>query len=198
MTIHGPSFRTVLLSTAAFCLFFFLAARSFGGDEARPIASLTPEERSTGLPDNTQVKLASGRTATLGVLRAEHRARLERFTKAAELGKMVAAKFAAASSTQTSQAATERHLGIFKETPEKVESSGEKVKTARSGEASTSNPVPAPPSPPSGGVKPSAVTGTTPSAKEATQESLKESLRSEHEQSRSRTITRAEGPNSDC
>jgi hypothetical protein len=95
MTIHGPSFRRVLLSTAVFCLLFFSASRSLGGDEARPIASLTPEQRSTGLPDSTMVKFTSGRTAMLGVLRAEHRARLERFTKAAELGKTVAAKLAA-------------------------------------------------------------------------------------------------------
>jgi hypothetical protein len=108
MTIHGPFFRTVLLSTTVFGVLFSLVPRSFGAEEARPIASLTPEERSTGLPDNTVVTLKSGRTATLGVLRAEHRARLERFTKAAELGKMVAAKLAAqlASSTQPHHAAT--------------------------------------------------------------------------------------------
>src|SRR6516165_889284 len=123
MTIHGPSFRTVLLSTTAFCLLFFSAPRSFGADEARPIASLTPEERSTGLPDSTVVTLKSGRTATLGVLRAEHRARLERFTKAAELGKMVAAKLAAlrASSSQPSQAAP---TGLNQE---KVESQSEPI-----------------------------------------------------------------------
>ena len=131
MTIHGPSFRTVLLSTTAFCLLFFSAPRSFGAEEARPIASLTPEERSTGLPDSTMVTLKSGRTATLGVLRAERRARLERFAKAAELGKMVAAKLAAQPASQV----------------------------AMKGPAAKA-PAPTPPKP-SAGVNPNAVTGAT-------------------------------------
>jgi hypothetical protein len=47
------------------------------------------------LPESTQVKLKSGRTTTLGALRAEHRARMENFAKAAGLGRALAAKLKA-------------------------------------------------------------------------------------------------------
>ena len=60
--------------------------------ETRSIASLTPDERMR-LPEDTMVKLETGRTSrtvSLGTLRAEHRARLDRFASAAALGRMVA------------------------------------------------------------------------------------------------------------
>jgi hypothetical protein len=60
--------------------------------QTRSMASLTPEER-TRLPEETMVKLEFGRTSrtvSLGTLRAEHRARVDRFAKAAALGRMVA------------------------------------------------------------------------------------------------------------
>jgi hypothetical protein len=60
--------------------------------QTRLIASLTPDERMR-LPEDTMVKLEFGRTSrtvSLGTLRAEHRARLDRFARAAALGRMVA------------------------------------------------------------------------------------------------------------
>lgn len=73
----------------------------------RPIASMTADER-THLPDNTMVTLTSGRTVSLGTLRAEHRARLERFSRAAGLGQMVAGILTAqpTSAAQQSPSAT--------------------------------------------------------------------------------------------
>ena len=57
----------------------------------RSVASLTMQERMR-LPDNTGIKLKSGRIATLGKLRAEHRARMESFSRAAVLGRAVVGK----------------------------------------------------------------------------------------------------------
>jgi len=59
------------------------------GAATRSIASLTPDERMR-LPEDTMVKLETGRTSrtvSLGTLRAEHR---DRFARAAALGRMVA------------------------------------------------------------------------------------------------------------
>ena len=64
--------------------------RSFGGDTTRSIGSLTPDQRMH-LPDNTQVTVLK-RTVTLGTLRAEHRARMERFSRAGLWGKRIAEK----------------------------------------------------------------------------------------------------------
>jgi hypothetical protein len=48
--------------------------------------SLSPSDR-VSLSDATLVKLITGRTVSLGVLRAEHKLRLQRFANAATLGK---------------------------------------------------------------------------------------------------------------
>jgi hypothetical protein len=68
--------------------------RSLGNESARSIGSLTPDQRNH-LPDNTQVSVPRRGTVTLGVLRAEHRARMESFEKAAALGRASAAKLKA-------------------------------------------------------------------------------------------------------
>jgi hypothetical protein len=60
----------------------------------RPINSITIAERQS-LSDSTMVKLQSGRVASMGTLRAEHRARLSRFSRAASLGRAFAAQLAA-------------------------------------------------------------------------------------------------------
>jgi hypothetical protein len=65
-----------------------------GDSMPRAITSLSINERMS-LPDGTMVKLTSGRVAHLGTLRAEHRARLERFSRAAVLGQAAAAKLSA-------------------------------------------------------------------------------------------------------
>jgi hypothetical protein len=106
---QGTSFRVVLCMAITALFLAFLVSRPALGGEAgtRPIASMTADERQH-LPDNTMVKLKSGRTASLGTLRAEHQARMERFSKAAALGQMTAAKLATrpASSRQLSPAPT--------------------------------------------------------------------------------------------
>jgi len=53
---------------------------------ARAMESLSPSDR-VSLSDATLVKLITGRTVSLGVLRAEHKLRLQRFANAATLGK---------------------------------------------------------------------------------------------------------------
>jgi len=65
-----------------------------GDTTPRLITSVSINDRAS-LPDSTMVKLTSGRIASLGTLRAEHRARLERFSRAAGLGQAVAAKLSA-------------------------------------------------------------------------------------------------------
>jgi hypothetical protein len=106
---QGPSFRVVLcMATAALFLASLASRPALGGEAgARSIVSMTADERQH-LPDNTMVKLKSGRTASLGTLRAEHQARMERFAKAAALGQMSAAKLATrpANSRQLSPAPT--------------------------------------------------------------------------------------------
>ncbi len=79
------------ISATFLCVAFFSSPPLLGNVKARPISSLTAEERAR-LPDNTQVTLESGKTVSLGTLRAEHRARLERFSRAAALGKIAAGK----------------------------------------------------------------------------------------------------------
>jgi hypothetical protein len=106
---QGASFRVVFcMAITALFLAFLVSRPGFGGEAgARSIVSMTADERQH-LPDNTMVKLKSGRTASLGTLRAEHQARMERFSRAAALGQMAAAKLAArpASSRQLSPATT--------------------------------------------------------------------------------------------
>src|SRR5258708_24669897 len=79
------------ISATFLCVAFFSSPPLLGNVKARPISSLTAEERAR-LPDNTQVTLESGKTVSLGTLRAEHRARLEPFTPPAARGKIAAGK----------------------------------------------------------------------------------------------------------
>jgi hypothetical protein len=69
----------------------FLLATScptFGASTARVLESPSAAELAT-LPDATLVKLKTGRTVTLGVLRSEHKLRLQRFADAAKLGALL-------------------------------------------------------------------------------------------------------------
>jgi hypothetical protein len=77
------------LSVLCFCPLRLLAAET-----ARPITALTLEQRMN-LPETTQVRFKSGRTTTLGALRAEHRARMESFQQASALGRALAARLKA-------------------------------------------------------------------------------------------------------
>jgi len=63
---------------------------TFGAATARAVEPLSAAELAT-LPDTTLVKLKTGRTATLGVLRSEHTLRLQRFADAAKLGALLLA-----------------------------------------------------------------------------------------------------------
>ena len=55
----------------------------------RAVESLSVAERAS-LPNTTRVKLKSGRTVSLGVLRSEHRLRLKRFANASKRGEQQA------------------------------------------------------------------------------------------------------------
>ncbi|HEY6306084.1 MAG TPA: hypothetical protein VI488_06440 [Candidatus Angelobacter sp.] len=90
-TRRASVFRFVCFATAGLGLMLLSPPRSVGGAAPRSIASLTVQERMR-LPDNTGIKLKSGRIATLGKLRAEHRARMENFSRAAVLGRAVVGK----------------------------------------------------------------------------------------------------------
>jgi hypothetical protein len=59
---------------------------------ARSISLLSPQERQR-LPDNTAVMVGK-RSVTLGVLRAEHAARVQRFAQAKAMGRATASKLA--------------------------------------------------------------------------------------------------------
>src|SRR6516162_6109723 len=85
----STSVRTLLCLAASLGLLCFLPLPSLGNESARSIGSLTPDQRNH-LPDNTQVTLPRRGTVTLGTLRAEHRARMERFSRADLWGKRVA------------------------------------------------------------------------------------------------------------
>jgi len=58
---------------------------TFGAPTTGAVESPTAAELAT-LPDTTLVKLKNGRTVTVGVLRSEHKARVQRFADAAKLG----------------------------------------------------------------------------------------------------------------
>ncbi|HEY6250809.1 MAG TPA: hypothetical protein VI685_12685 [Candidatus Angelobacter sp.] len=80
-----------VIAAVILCTAFFPHPIVVVGDKARPFSSLTAEERDK-LPDNTQVTLKSRGAVSLGALRAQHRATLERFANAASLGKAVGGK----------------------------------------------------------------------------------------------------------
>lgn len=77
-------------------LMLLLAATTcptFGAPTARAVESLSAAER-TSLPDATLVTISkTGRRVSLGVLRSEHKRRLQRFANAAMLGKRAGSKF---------------------------------------------------------------------------------------------------------
>ena len=104
MSIHRTS---KALPAMLFLMLLFLPLRSFCAEKALSITALTLQQRMN-LPENTQVTLKSGRTTTLGALRAEHRARMVSFEKAAALGRAQAARLkvgANNSAVMTSQSA---------------------------------------------------------------------------------------------
>jgi hypothetical protein len=86
-----PSVRVFILGslTITVGILCFLHLRAFGEETARSIGSLTPDQRNH-LPEGTKVTLPGRGTVTLGTLREEHRARMERFSRAALWGKRVA------------------------------------------------------------------------------------------------------------
>src|SRR5258708_4669355 len=92
-TDHGTRVpATLCVAAAVFVLAFFCSRQLFGGEApVSAAAPLTASERMR-LPDNTMVKLKSGQTAWLGTLRVEHRARLDRFSRATGLGRLVGGK----------------------------------------------------------------------------------------------------------
>jgi hypothetical protein len=90
MKIFATSTRP-FLCVSALTLYLGLPLGLPGSEKPRSITSLTANER-TKLPDSTQVILKTGQTVSLGVLRAEHRARMERFARAAALGRSMAEK----------------------------------------------------------------------------------------------------------
>ncbi len=91
MRIHRSVRKFVYFTPGLLFLLLFLLPRSFGGEAARPLLSLTVAERAK-LPDNTRVSLPGRGTIMLGQLREEHRARVARFSGAGAWGKHVADK----------------------------------------------------------------------------------------------------------
>jgi|GEM_PF-1689217 len=94
--------------------------QALAGETARPVASMTVQERQN-LPDHTLVKLKSGRTASLGVLRAEHQARMQRFARASAMGQMAAGKLSDPSggATQPNQVETEKRQSPVRSSAQK-------------------------------------------------------------------------------
>lgn len=79
------SVHSVVGCVAATLVLIATACPTFGASAARAVESLSATELAT-LPDNTLVTLKTDRTVTLGVLRSEHKLRLQRFRQAAKLG----------------------------------------------------------------------------------------------------------------
>ena len=79
----------IVRSVGCAALTLFLAATTcptFGASTVRTVESLSTAERAS-LPNTTLIKLKTGRPVALGVLRSEHKRRLQRFANAAMLGK---------------------------------------------------------------------------------------------------------------
>jgi hypothetical protein len=88
MTLGAYSSR-IARSVGCAALTLLLAATTcptLGAPTARPVESLSAAERAS-LPDTALIKFKTGRTVSLGVLRTEHKLRLQRFADAAKLGK---------------------------------------------------------------------------------------------------------------
>jgi len=77
--------RSVVGCAALTLLCVATTCPTFGAPTARVVEPLSATELTT-LPDATLVKIKTGRTVTLGVLRSEHKLRLQRFADAAKLG----------------------------------------------------------------------------------------------------------------
>jgi len=86
------------LAAAALSFLFggitFVATPAASAESARPISTLSLDDRMH-LPAATIVQLQSGRIASLGVLRAEHEARMVRFAQAAALGQSAGTRLTA-------------------------------------------------------------------------------------------------------
>jgi len=80
--------RSVVGCAALTFLLVATTCPTFGAPAARAVEPLSAAELAT-LPDTTLVKLKTGRTVTLGVLRSEHKLRLQRFADAAKLGALL-------------------------------------------------------------------------------------------------------------
>src|SRR6202051_678686 len=95
MMLRAYSSR-IVRSVGCTALALLLAATTcppFGAPTARAVESLSAAER-TSLPDATLVTISKiGRRVSLGVLRSEHKRRLQRFANAAMLGKRASSKF---------------------------------------------------------------------------------------------------------
>lgn len=79
----------IVRSVGCAALMLLLAATTcptFGAPTGRAVESLSAAERAS-LPDGTLIKFKTGRTVSLGVLRSEHKLRLQRFADAAKIGK---------------------------------------------------------------------------------------------------------------
>ncbi|HLY21903.1 MAG TPA: hypothetical protein VKT83_05500 [bacterium] len=87
LMLRACSFR-IVRSVGCAALTLLLAAvtyPAFGASTARDLESLSAADRAS-LPDATLIKLKIGATVSLGVLRSEHKLRLQRFATAAKLG----------------------------------------------------------------------------------------------------------------
>ena len=95
MMLRAYSSR-IVRSVGCTALTLLLAATTcptFGAPTARAVESQSAAER-TSLPDATLVTISkTGRRVSLGVLRSEHKRRLQRFANAAMLGKRASSKF---------------------------------------------------------------------------------------------------------
>ena len=85
----GADSSRIVRSVGCAALTLLLAATAcptFGAPTARAVESLSAAELSR-LPDGALVKLKTGRTVSVGVLRTEHKLRMQGFADAAKLGK---------------------------------------------------------------------------------------------------------------
>jgi hypothetical protein len=84
----GAYSSRIVRSVGCAALALLLAATTcptFGAPTASNVESLSAAQLSS-LPDGALIKLKTGRTVSLGVLRTEHKLRLQRFADAAKLG----------------------------------------------------------------------------------------------------------------
>ena len=107
MTLGAYSSR-IVCSVGCAALTLLLAATTrptFGAPTASAVESLSAAQLSR-LPDAALIKLKTGRTVSLGILRTEHKLRLQRFADAAKLGKQ--------------RALLQKHMGLASNTQAKL------------------------------------------------------------------------------